>query len=65
MTKFQTKIELLLLRSIIVMFHHDTPTSEGTRGQKPFFVHWGQEQITPMGQILSITEGYYHSEHLL
>ena len=22
-------------------FHHDTPNSNGTRGQKPFFVHRG------------------------
>ena len=30
---------------IFVQFHHDTPT----RGQKPFFVHCGQGQITPKG----------------
>ena len=40
---------------IFVKFHHDTPTSKGTRGQKPFFVHWGQGQVNPIGQILSIT----------
>ena len=50
---------------IFVQFRHDTPTSKGTRGQKSFFVHWRQGQITPMGQILSITGSYYHSEHLL
>ena len=32
-----------------VKSHHDTPNSKGTRGQKPFLVHWGQGQITPMG----------------
>ena len=35
---------------IFVKFHHDTPKSKGTGGQKPFFVHWGQGQITQMGK---------------
>ena len=48
-----------------MQFHHDTPTSKGPRGKKTFFVHWGQGQITLMGQILSITGSYYHSEDLL
>ena len=48
-----------------MQFHHDTPTSKGTIGQKPFFEHMGQGQITPMGQILSIIGSYYHSENLL
>ena len=50
---------------VFVQFHHNTPISKRTRGQKPFFVHWGQVQITPIGQIMSITGSYYHSEHLL
>ena len=27
------------------------------------FAHWGQGQITPMGQYLSTKGSYYHSEH--
>ena len=30
-------------------FHHDTPNSKEMGGQKPFFVYWGQGQITQMG----------------
>ena len=41
---------------IFVQFHHDTPTGKETRGQKIFFVHWGQGQTPPMGQILESQE---------
>ena len=28
-----------IMALLFVKFHHDTPNSKGTRGQKPFFVH--------------------------
>ena len=48
--KISKRIYLVLVTSIIfVKFHDNTPNSKGFRGQKPFFVHWGQGQITPIG----------------
>ena len=35
--KISTSYRAFVTLIIFVMFHHDTPTSEGTRGQIPFF----------------------------
>ena len=34
--KISTSYRAFVTLIIFVMFHHDTPTSEDTRGQKPF-----------------------------
>ena len=64
MTKFLSLYRTFVTSIIFVQFHHDTPTSKGIRGLKPFFT-LGQGQIAPMGQILNITGSYYHSEQSL
>ena len=47
--EFLSKYTAFVTSIMFVKFHHDTPNSKGTRGQNPFFVHWGQWQITPVG----------------
>ena len=36
MTKLLNKYRAFVTSNIFVKFHHDTPNSKGTRGQKPF-----------------------------